>query len=88
MNEDLDSPLERLVDAVMDQPNQTPELWNALEVFVKALLANEAISLRDAAMTLGKAGGQKGGIARAAKLSPARRHEIAVKAARVRWGKT
>jgi hypothetical protein len=32
--------------------------------------------------------GKKGGQARAGKLSPARRREIAVLAARARWGKT
>ena len=34
----------------------------------------------------GKLGGSKGGTIRAAKLSPARRSEIARKAARARWG--
>jgi hypothetical protein len=40
-----------------------------------------------AAVALGKLGGPKGGRARAAKLSPRRRTEIAKKAARTRWGK-
>ncbi len=35
----------------------------------------------------GRLGGQKGGKARAAKLSPEERHEIAKKAAAARWGK-
>ncbi len=38
-----------------------------------------------AAVTLGKLGGKKGGPARAAKLSPEQRKEIAKKAARARW---
>jgi hypothetical protein len=38
-----------------------------------------------AAVALGKLGGAKGGKARAAKLSPERRQEIAQKAARKRW---
>lgn len=38
-----------------------------------------------AAVALGKLGGKKGGKARAAKLSPKRRLEIAKKAARARW---
>ena len=38
-----------------------------------------------AAVALGKLGGLKGGKARAAKLSPERRQEIAKKAARARW---
>ena len=40
-----------------------------------------------AAVTLGKLGGKKGGRARAAKLSPERRKQIAKSAARKRWGK-
>jgi hypothetical protein len=38
-----------------------------------------------AAVSLGRLGGLKGGKARAAKLSPKRRSEIAKKAARARW---
>jgi hypothetical protein len=37
------------------------------------------------AVALGKLGGKKGGKARAEKLSPERRSEIARKAARARW---
>ncbi len=37
------------------------------------------------AVALGKLGGMKGGKARALKLSPEQRHEIAVKAANARW---
>lgn len=39
------------------------------------------------AVALGRRGGQKGGPARAAKLSPQERHAIAKKAAVVRWGR-
>jgi hypothetical protein len=38
------------------------------------------------AVALGRLGGQKGGYARAKKLSPARRKQIAKNAARKRWG--
>jgi hypothetical protein len=38
------------------------------------------------AVELGRLGGVKGGAARAAKLSPERRSEIARKAAKARWG--
>lgn len=38
-----------------------------------------------AAVALGRLGGKKGGPARAAKLSPERRSEIARKAAKARW---
>jgi hypothetical protein len=37
------------------------------------------------AVALGKAGGAKGGKARAANLSPKKRKEIATKAAKARW---
>lgn len=40
-----------------------------------------------AAVTLGRLGGLKGGKARAEKLSPERRKEIAQKAAKARWNK-
>ena len=39
-----------------------------------------------AAVALGRLGGKKGGPARAAKLTPEERREIAQKAARARWG--
>lgn len=40
-----------------------------------------------AAVALGKLGGSKGGKARAAKLTPEQRREIAQRAAKARWGK-
>lgn len=40
-----------------------------------------------AAVSLGRLGGLKGGKARAAKLTPAKRKAIAKKAAKARWGK-
>jgi hypothetical protein len=40
-----------------------------------------------AAVALGRLGGLKGGKARAEKLSPEKRREIAKRAARQRWGK-
>ena len=41
-----------------------------------------------AAVALGRLGGKRGGNARAAALTPARRSEIAKKAAAKRWGTT
>lgn len=38
-----------------------------------------------AAVELGRRGGLKGGVARAAKLSPEQRRQIAIAAARARW---
>jgi len=40
-----------------------------------------------AAVALGRLGGLKGGMARANKLTPEKRREIAQKAAKARWGK-
>jgi hypothetical protein len=40
-----------------------------------------------AAVSLGRRGGLKGGTARAAKMTPERRAEIARKAAKARWGR-
>ncbi len=39
------------------------------------------------AVALGRLGGLRGGLARAAKLGPKRRSQIAAKAAKARWGK-
>ena len=39
------------------------------------------------AVALGRLGGLKGGTARAAKLTPKKRSQIATKAAKARWGK-
>jgi len=40
-----------------------------------------------AAVALGKLGGMKGGRARAAKLTPQERKEVAQRVAKARWGK-
>jgi hypothetical protein len=50
--------------------------------------AKKAIKAKNpAAVALGKLGGLKGGNARAASLSPAKRKAIAKKAAQARWSK-
>jgi hypothetical protein len=48
----------------------------------------EAPAKNPAAVALGKLGGAKGGKARAAKLSPEQRSEIAKKAAAARWSRS
>lgn len=50
-------------------------------------LENPDAGKNPAAVALGKLGGAKGGRARADKLSPAKRKQIAKKAAMKRWGK-
>lgn len=47
----------------------------------------EGLEKDPAAVSLGRKGGLKGGRARATKLSPKRRREIAKKAAAARWAK-
>lgn len=49
-------------------------------------LADPNAGKNPAAVALGKLGGAKGGVARAAALSPAKRKAIARKAAKARWG--
>jgi hypothetical protein len=48
-------------------------------------LEDPDVGKNPAAVALGKLGGAKGGNARAAKLSPAKRKQIARKAANARW---
>ena len=48
--------------------------------------SGEGQARKEAARLLGSRGGKKGGKARAEKLSPERRTEIARKAAKARWG--
>ena len=49
---------------------------------------NQLTHKNPAAVALGRLGGLKGGKARADKLSPEQRKEIAKKAARARWGRS
>jgi hypothetical protein len=58
---------------------------NALRVVEEAI--GSSLSKNPAAVALGRRGGLKGGDARAAKLTPARRKEIAQDAAKARWSK-
>jgi hypothetical protein len=68
-------------------PNQLAKMiadmaWDQAE----AESVPETPAKNPAAVALGKLGGAKGGKARAAKLSPERRSEIAKRAALARWG--
>jgi len=59
---------------------------NALAASIVAEATRDPDEGKDpAAVSLGRRGGLKGGKARAAKLSPDRRREIAKKAAQARW---
>jgi hypothetical protein len=56
-------------------------------LYIYAMAKKSTYTKNPAAVILGRLGGLKGGKARAAKLSPERRSEIARKAAAARWRK-
>jgi hypothetical protein len=63
---------------------------NETAFFILQQITNEnpvEYTKNEAAAALGRLGGLKGGKARADKLTPERRKEIAQKAAQKRWGK-
>jgi hypothetical protein len=65
---------------------------NSVEQIIGEKLSGEPLDdpnagKNPAAVALGKLGGAKGGVARAAALSPAKRKAIAKKAAQARWSK-
>ncbi len=71
----------------MAKNKRTPDV-NIIAANIVAQATDEARIVKNpAAVALGRLGGLKGGKARAANLTPARRVEIAKKAALARWGK-
>jgi hypothetical protein len=72
------------------KPSSDPSVaaYRAVSALTEALGSEKpsALNRRQIAAILGSRGGKKGGKARAAKLTPARRKEIAQTAARARWG--
>ncbi len=75
----------------MAEKHQGPKDFTetAFDVFQKAIgeKPQEDTTKNPAAVELGRKGGLKGGKARAAKLTPEQRSEIAKRAAAKRWGK-
>ncbi len=70
------------------KPNVNQMAANLIDAISGELRAEEPESRKNpAAVALGRLGGLKGGKARAAKLSPKKRKEIARKAAQSRWSK-
>ncbi len=74
-------------------PRETPkpadvnrDAWRVVQQATQA--ARDSPHKNPAAVTLGRLGGLKGGVARAATLTPARRKAIAKKAAMARWNGT
>lgn len=69
-----------------ERPRKRPADLNRLAAsIVGDSTDEEPAEERSVASRMGERGGAKGGPARAAKLSPAKRSEIARKAARARW---
>lgn len=75
----------------MPKRSSKPRDVNALAVAIAAEATGEAPPVEDgknpAAVALGRLGGKKGGKARADKLTPERRREIAKAAAAARWAR-
>jgi len=68
---------------------QGPEDVNEIAFRIMQQATNEEKPIKNAAaVELGRRGGLKGGNARAAKLTPEQRSEIAQLAARARWKKS
>ena len=85
--------LERLCYAQAMKKSKAPVELNKLAAFIVDQATNEEPQPEEkptknqAAVELGRLGGKKGGKARANKLTPKRRSEIAKKAAQTRWNK-
>ncbi len=76
----------------MTKKSKTPRDINQLAAFIAEQATSdskpeqpEEPQKNPAAVALGRLGGQKGGKARAEKLTPEQRKEIAKKAAKARW---
>jgi hypothetical protein len=70
----------------MAKQSKKPADLNRLAAAIVGEATDETLQAPESAEALaGRAGGLKGGKARAAKLTPERRSEIARKAARARW---
>jgi len=73
----------------MPKRSSKPRDVNALAAAIVSEATRDPDEGKDpAAVSLGRRGGLKGGKARAAKLTPERKSEIAKKAAAARWAKS
>ena len=68
-------------------PDPNVKAFNIVQMVTGQMDMPAAPKKNEAAVTLGRLGGLKGGAARATKLTPERRKEIAQAAAAKRWGK-
>ncbi len=81
-----------MIDRSSKNPKRPRDLNELVAAVVRAATEGEEWpdefeGKNPAAVMLGRAGGKKGGKARAVKLSPERRREIAIAAATARWKK-
>jgi hypothetical protein len=66
-------------------PKHSSKDENQIAASILGQIIEEKPEKNPAAVALGKLGGLKGGHARAKSLSPAKRKQIAIKAAKARW---
>ena len=71
----------------MPKKTKRPRDPNQLAKLVIGIATGEVEDLPSPVNERGRAGGRKGGVARAKALDPQKRREIARKAAAARWGK-
>lgn len=84
MSKALENELKRIIS---EKKNEINILEQVLQILYRESKKDQNSSGKDPdAVSLGRKGGLKGGLARARKLSPERRSEIAKKAAETRWG--
>jgi len=80
------------MDRMPERPRKRPTDLNRLAASIVDEATGNApdpdAGKNPAAVALGRLGGAKGGKARAAKLTPEQRSEIAKKAARARWNES
>ena len=69
------------------KPDPNVSAFNLVQIVTGQIEKPKEPEKNQAAVTLGRLGGLKGGVARASKLTPERRAEIAKAAAAKRWSK-
>jgi len=85
--EDFMQAFKSIIDLIYPEKDENRTASGIVAKATGGLPEKELNGKNPAAVALGGLGGKKGGLARAKKLSPERRTEIALKAARARWDK-
>jgi hypothetical protein len=86
---EVDAPKKKLGNRTGRQgpPDPNVQAFNTVMMAIGEMEPPKPPEKNQAAVTLGRLGGLKGGVARAAKLTPEQRKAIAEKAAAKRWEK-